>query len=78
MLLLSGSGSASKISTSLGIPQWRAEKLVRQARGFSEASLVAAYRDLAAADHKMKKSEEPEELTLQRLVVSITGATAPS
>ncbi|MCA1839082.1 MAG: DNA polymerase III subunit delta, partial [Actinobacteria bacterium] len=41
MLLLSGSGSASKISTSLGIPQWRAEKLVRQARGFSEASLVA-------------------------------------
>ena len=73
MLLLAGSGSAASVARQLGIQPWRAEKLVRQARGFTERALIDAYQWLAAADHKMKKSEEPEELTLERAVVAISS-----
>jgi DNA polymerase III delta subunit len=66
--------SASTAAGQLKIPQWRAEKLVRQARRFRAGDLVAAYQRLAEADLKMKRSEEPEALTLERLVVALSAA----
>jgi DNA polymerase-3 subunit delta len=71
MLLVAAEGSASQIAETLKLPVWRAEKLVRQVRGFRGGSLVAAYQLLAEADLKMKRSEEPEALTLERAVVAI-------
>jgi DNA polymerase-3 subunit delta len=74
MLLVAAESSASIAAEQLKIPQWRAEKLVRQARGFAAGTLVAAYHRLAEADLKMKRSEEPEALTLERLVVALSAA----
>lgn len=73
MLLLAGDGAPARVAQSLGIPAWRAEKLVRQAGTFSQEELIRAYQTLALADHRMKTGEEPEGLTLERAVVSITG-----
>lgn len=74
MLLVASEISASTAGEQLKIPQWRAEKLVRQARRFRAGELVAAYQRLAEADLKMKRSEEPEALTLERLVVALSAA----
>lgn len=71
MLLTAAECSPGQAAKALGIQDWRAEKLVRQARGFGLEALVKAYQQLAQADLKMKASEEPEVLTLQRLVVSL-------
>lgn len=76
MLLVASEASAGFVADTLRLPVWRAEKLVRQARGFKGDSLVAAYQTLAAADLKMKRSEEPEALTLERAVVSIARGGA--
>jgi DNA polymerase-3 subunit delta len=72
-MLLAAGGSSGSVAKALGIPAWRAEKLVKQARGFTEQELIAAYQALAAADHNMKTSHEPELLTLERAVVKIAG-----
>jgi len=55
----------------LGKPDWLAEKLCRQARGFGQEALIEAYQVLAEADLKVKSSEEPEGLTLERAVVAL-------
>lgn len=74
MLLVSRGQAPAAVAKSLGLPPWRAEKLVRQGKGFSQARLLAAYRALAEADRKMKSSVEPESLTLERAVVDISAA----
>lgn len=71
MMLATHGESAASVARGLGIQPWRAEKLVRQARLFSSEALSNAYILLAEADRKMKKSEEPEALTLERTVVAI-------
>lgn len=71
MMLLSQGDSAASAARRLGIPPWRAEKLVRQSRGFPQEALIRAYTVLAEADRKLKTSHEPEGLTLERAVVSI-------
>lgn len=73
MLLASRGDSAVAAARTLGIQPWRAEKLVRQSQKFSQAALIDAYLALAGADWKMKRSEEPETLTLERTVVAICG-----
>ena len=70
-LLVAVDGSPKSVAKALGLPEWRAEKLVRQARGFGEEALVEAYRMLAEADMKIKNSEEPERLSLERWVVAV-------
>lgn len=70
-LLLVGDRSPRELAQALGFQHWRAEKLARQAKGFTPASLIDAYQLLAEADRKMKRSEEPELLTLERAVVAI-------
>jgi DNA polymerase III subunit delta len=71
-LLSVGDQGAGQVARALGMQDWRAEKLVRQARGFPPGALGRAYRALAEADRKMKRSEEPETLSLERAVVAIT------
>ena len=73
MLLAAHDLRSRQIEEMLGLPRWRAEKLARQAKGFSEEELSAAYQLLGDADRRMKRSEEPEELTLERAVVEIAG-----
>lgn len=75
MLLIAAESSAVEVGRELGIQPWRAEKLVRQARGFKRGALLEAYQLLAQADVKIKKSEEPESLTLERVVVAISRLT---
>ena len=72
-LLAVGGRPPAQVAKSLGMPDWRAEKLVRQARRYRADSLVRAYQALAEAERKMKRSEEPELLSLERAVVSITS-----
>lgn len=71
-LLAVGERPPAQVAKSLGMPDWRAEKLVRQARRYRADSLVRAYQALADAERKMKRSEEPELLSLERAVVAIT------
>jgi DNA polymerase-3 subunit delta len=73
LLLVAGDRGPSEISDLMQIPGWRAEKLARQATNFTSGELARAYRLLAEADRKMKRSEEPEELTLERAVVGIAS-----
>ena len=75
MLLIAVEASAMEVGRELGIQPWRAEKLVRQARGYQRGALLEAYQLLAEADVKMKKSEEPEGLTLERVVVALSRPT---
>lgn len=70
-MLVAAESSPKEVAKILGIPDWRAEKLVRQSRGFGLEALVEAYQMLAQADLKMKSSEEPEGLTLERTVVAL-------
>lgn len=76
MLLIAAEHSSVTLARELGIQDWRAEKLMRQVRGYSRDELVRAYEAFAQADHKMKKSEEPEGLTLERMVAQITAGDA--
>jgi DNA polymerase III subunit delta len=71
-LLAVGEQGSAQVARSLGMQDWRAEKLVRQARRYKADSLVRAYQALAEAERKMKRSEEPELLSLERAVVAIT------
>lgn len=76
MLLAAGADAAPTVASRLHIPAWRAEKLVKQARGFSEQELTGAYQTLAAADRKIKISEESDLLALEKAVVAIAGPRA--
>jgi len=73
LLIVAGESSATQLASQMKLQPWRAEKLVKQARAFDQGALMDATRVLAKADHKMKKSEEPEGLTLERAVVEIAG-----
>jgi DNA polymerase-3 subunit delta len=70
-LLQASESSPKQVAKILGKPEWLAEKLCRQARGFGQEALIRAYQVLAEADLKMKTSEEPEGLTLERTVVAL-------
>lgn len=71
MLLFAVESQPAAVAQFLGLPPWRAEKLVRQSRSFSKEELAGAYLALAEADRKMKTSEEPEVLSLERAIVAI-------
>ncbi|MGH9196181.1 MAG: DNA polymerase III subunit delta, partial [Acidimicrobiia bacterium] len=73
MLLVAGDTNPKELADKLGLPSWRAEKLARQSRNYNAEELGQAFHVLAEADRRIKNSEEPELLTLERTVVSITG-----
>lgn len=72
-MLLLAEGSPSAVAKRLGLPDWRAEKLVRQARNFTRNELIDVFVLLADADRKIKNSEETEELILERIVMRMAG-----
>jgi DNA polymerase III subunit delta len=65
------SGGAAAVARALGLPEWRAERVARQARSFREEELVAAVAALAAADVEMKGGDLPPEIALERAVIEI-------
>lgn len=73
MLLVAAEGTPKEIAEKLGLPSWRAEKLSRQSRNYTPDELANAFVVLADADRKIKNSEEPELLTLERTVVAIAS-----
>jgi len=68
-----GEGPPARVAKELGMHPFRAEKLVKQATGYSPPALARAYREIAAADHRTKAGEEAEELALERAVVAVTA-----
>ncbi|MFN2488552.1 MAG: DNA polymerase III subunit delta [Actinomycetota bacterium] len=71
-------GGARAVGEVLGLPEWRAERLNRQARSYREEELVAAMGTLATADVEMKGGDIPPEVALERAVVEIVGSTTSS
>jgi DNA polymerase III subunit delta len=59
------------VSDAIGLPNWRAERLARQARLYDEAELVGAMRTLAETDVEMKGGDIPPEAALEGAVVRI-------
>src|SRR6266700_3112222 len=66
-------GPPARAVKELGMHPFRAEKLVKQAAGFSAPALAQAFREVAAADHRTKSGEEDEELALERAVVAVAA-----
>jgi DNA polymerase-3 subunit delta len=64
-------GGPRAVRDLLGLPEWRAEHLLRQARSYREEELIAALAALAAADVDMKSGDLPPEVALERTVIAI-------
>ncbi|MFN2390300.1 MAG: DNA polymerase III subunit delta [Actinomycetota bacterium] len=66
------------VAAALGLPGWRAERLVKQARSYREDELVAAMRILAETDVQMKGGGDlTPESALERATVLIVGGSSP-
>lgn len=63
--------SAKAVGDAMGLPSWRAERLQRQCRTFTEEELVRAMSVLAVTDVEMKGGDLPPEAALERAVVQI-------
>jgi DNA polymerase-3 subunit delta len=59
----------------LGLPTWRAERIQRQARSFTEDELVASMDVLAETDVEMKGDFPSPEGALERAVIRIVTGT---
>jgi DNA polymerase III subunit delta len=59
------------VRDALGLPEWRAERLLRQVRSYREEELARALDELARADVDMKSGDMPPEVPLERAVVAI-------
>ena len=68
-----GDGPPDRVAKELGMHPFRAEKLVRQAAGYSHAGLAQAYRAMATADRRLKSGEASDELALERAVISVSS-----
>ena len=62
---------ARAVGEAMGLPEWRAERLQKQARSYKEEELVAAMTVLAEADVDMKGEFPSPEAALERAVVQI-------
>jgi DNA polymerase-3 subunit delta len=61
------------VRDALGVPEWRAERLLRQARSYREEELATALSVLASTDVDMKSGDLPPEIALERAVISIVA-----
>ncbi|HET7482402.1 MAG TPA: DNA polymerase III subunit delta [Actinomycetota bacterium] len=65
------------VASLLGMPDWRAERMQKQARSYREEELAAALQILAITDIDMKGEFPSPEVALERAVVQIvTGVSA--
>ena len=62
------------IADALGMPEWRAERMLRQARAYKEEELIDAMETLAGADVDIKGEFPSAEGALERAVVRIVAA----
>ncbi|MDQ3766811.1 MAG: DNA polymerase III subunit delta, partial [Actinomycetota bacterium] len=66
------------VSDAVGLPGWRAERLVKQVRGYRRDELVTAMGILADTDVELKGGDLPPGVALERAVIQIVGAYAPA
>jgi DNA polymerase-3 subunit delta len=64
-------GGRRALAQALGMPDWRAERIGKQARSYREDELVRALTLLADADVEMKGGDLPPEIALERAVIQI-------
>jgi DNA polymerase-3 subunit delta len=64
-------GGRRALGEALGLPDWRAERIGKQARSYREDELVSALTILAQADVEMKGGDLPPEIALERAVLQI-------
>jgi DNA polymerase-3 subunit delta len=62
------------VGDALGLPEWRAERIHKQARSYRREELIEAMQVLAATDLEMKGGDMPAEIALERAVVKIVSA----
>ncbi len=72
LLLAHRAENAQAAGSLVGLPDWRAERLLKQARSYKEEDLVSAMSVLAEADVEMKAGDAPlQEVPLEQAVVRI-------
>jgi DNA polymerase-3 subunit delta len=64
---------ARAVGSALGLPEWRAERMQKQARTYREEELVKALSILADTDVDMKGEFPSPEIALERAVVRIVS-----
>lgn len=70
---------AKAVGDALGLPGWRAERLQKQARSYTEEELVSAMTVLADTDIEIKGGDLPPEAALETAVTRIlAGAHMPA
>lgn len=74
LLLAHNVDNARAAGSMFGLPDWRAERLFKQARSYKEEDLIAALSVLAEADVEMKAGDAPlQEVPLEQAVVRIVS-----
>lgn len=71
---VAGEGSRA-VGEALGMPEWRAERMVKQALSYREEELVYAMSVMADADIDMKGEFPSAEAALERAVIRIVTAS---
>jgi DNA polymerase III subunit delta len=66
-------GGPAAVGAALGLPEWRAERLVRQVRAYREEELTHALAVLHETDLEMKGGDLPPDLALERALVLIAS-----
>ena len=73
--ILNQGGGSQQGGEQFRIPPFAANKVLTQARQFSMSGLEAAYHRLLEADERVKSGDMPADLSLEVLVVELTGDT---
>jgi DNA polymerase-3 subunit delta len=76
--LLSSGGSAGRLATQLRIPEWRAERLVRQARTVPPVVVERWMRQLQAIDVAIKAGETDDRQAIGRFTLGAARMVARS
>jgi DNA polymerase-3 subunit delta len=66
-------GGARAVGDALGMPEWRAERMLRQVRAYREEELIGALDVLARTDVEMKGDFPSPQAALERAVIEIVG-----
>lgn len=66
-------GGGWDVAKRLGMPEWKVEKLRRQARGWSEDGLAAALQATSAADGGVKGAGVDPAYVVQALILEVVG-----
>lgn len=70
---------AKAVGEALRMPGWRAERLMKQARNYTEEELTEAMSVLAVTDVEMKGGDLPSDIALETAVIRIvTGVGTPA